>query len=172
MSFIADAVARAQAALEKARQDPGNAMNATSSGQQAAAQWKQYEATIEDALEHAGISGIDVQIDERGHATLVGGVSSDEQRATAVAMVEQFQVTGLDVQLEVMAPMGPATNNPLDGAHGPVQYTVKAGESWWGIANRIYGDGKLWKQLKAKNNNPKMLHPGAVITLPRKEELV
>ena len=41
-----------------------------------------------------------------------------------------------------------------------------------GIASRIYGDGKLWEQLKARNNNPKLLHPGAVITLPRKEELV
>ena len=49
--------------------------------------------------------------------------------------------------------------------------TVKAGESWWGIAARTYGDGTLWKALKAANNNPRMIHPGTVITLPAKGDL-
>ncbi len=169
MNMIADAIARAKAAVEQAKQDPGNAMSLAR--ERAAAQWKQHEATIEDALEHAGISGVDVQIDEQGRAKLVGVVSSDDERDTARAMVEQFKVASLDVQLEVAAPVGPATNNPVDGASGPVQYTVKAGESWSGIANRIYGDGRLWKALKAKNNNPRMIHPGTVITLPPRDQL-
>lgn len=62
-----------------------------------AAKWKQQEETIEDALEHAGISGVDVQIDGKGYAKLVGSVTSEADRDTAVAMVEQFAVTGMEV---------------------------------------------------------------------------
>ena len=126
---------------------------------------------MEDALEHAGISGVDVQINDQGYATLVGTVSSEQERDTAAAMAEQFDVIGLDVALKVVAPAPSEGGNPLAGATGPVQYTVKAGESWWGIAHRVYGNGGLWKALKAKNNNPKMIHPGTVITLPLANQL-
>jgi len=131
--------------------------------------WKQVEVTIEEALEHAGISGIDAQIDQGGFAKLVGQVASEEDRQTAVAMAEQFEVTGLDVQLEVVPPE-PATE-VVAPADQPIKYKVKAGESWWGIAARVYGDGLLWKSLKAANNNPKMIHPGTEIILPPKSTL-
>lgn len=135
------------------------------------AKWKQVELTIEDALEHAGISGIDAQIDNNGFAKLVGQVASEEDRQTAVAMAEQFQVTGLDVQLEVVAPPADTGADVVAPSDQPVKYKVKAGESWWGIAQRVYGDGQLWKSLKAANNNPKMIHPGTEITLPPKSAL-
>jgi len=66
-----------------------------------AARWKEQEETIEDALEHAGISGVDVQIDGKGYAKLVGSVTSEADRDTAVAMVEQFSVTGMEVALDI-----------------------------------------------------------------------
>lgn len=137
-----------------------------------AAKWKEQEETIEDALEHAGISGVDVQIDGKGYAKLVGSVTSEADRDTAVAMVEQFAVTGMEVALDIVPPPPADTStNPLEGATGPVKYTVKAGESWWGIAARTYGDGTLWKALKAANNNPRMIHPGTEIVLPPKDAL-
>ena len=135
--------------------------------------WKDQEETMEEALEHAGISGVDVQIDEHGFAKLVGTVASELDRDTAVSMVEQFSVTGMDVQLEVAPPaVTEAGDNPLAaGGDQPVHYKVKAGESWWGIAHRVYGDGNLWKSLKAANNNPRMIHPGTDIILPPKSAL-
>jgi len=131
--------------------------------------WKAQEETIEEALEHAGISGIDVQIDAKGFAKVLGTVGSDNDRDTAVAMVEQFSVSGMEVAIDVVPPPPPepAAAVPAGGA----KYTVKAGESWWGIAARTYGDGTLWKALKAANNNPRMIHPGTEITLPAKDTL-
>jgi len=139
----------------------------------AVAHWKKIENTMEEALEHAGISGIDAQIDEHGFCRLFGQVGSEEDSQTATAMAEQFAVTGLDSQLLVVpVPQEmAATTEELKAIDEPVKYTVKAGESWWGIAARVYGDGLLWKSLKAANNNPKMIHPGTEITLPPKATL-
>jgi nucleoid-associated protein YgaU len=177
-NVVGEALAKAQAAIEQAKRDrqaqeQAASAQATKNAQaSAAAAWKAHEETIEDALENAGISGVDVQIDSEGRAKLVGTVTSDQERDTAVAMAQQFKVTNLDDQLKVVA-AAPTDNsdNPLNGATGPVKYKVKAGESWWGIAQRFYGNGKLWKTLKAKNNNPKMIHPGTEITLPLKNQL-
>jgi len=180
LNVVGQAVEKAKAAVEQARKereatqtrDQASAQAKAQNDQRAAAaKWKQQEETMEDALEHAGLSGVDVQINEQGQAKLVGIVTSDQERDTAVAMAQQFQVTDLDVQLQVVAAAPSEGGNPLDGATGPVQYTVKAGESWWGIANRVYGSGGVWKALKAANKNPKMIHPGTVITLPLKDQL-
>jgi len=134
-----------------------------------ALKWKQQEDTIEEALEHVGLSGIDVQIDGKGYAKVLGTVGSEGDRDTAVALVEQFAVTGMEVAIDIVEPppAEPATEIPAGGA----KYKVKAGESWWGIAARTYGDGTLWKALKAANNNPRMIHPGTEIVLPAKDSL-
>jgi len=161
------AAASALAGVQKAMDDASKAAAATAAE---AVKWKRQEETIEEALEHAGISGIDVQIDNKGFAKLVGTVGSDNDRDTAVAMVEQFAVTGMEVAVDVVAPP-PAEAAPAGSGSGPTTYKVKAGESWWGIAARTYGDGTLWKALKAANNNPRMIHPGTEITLPSKETL-
>ena len=163
-----DAIKAAQAAAALA--EIQKAMDETTRVAAEAAQWKQTEETIEDALEHAGISGVDVQIDGKGYAKLLGQVGSDNDRDTAVAMVEQFDVTGLESQLEVVPPP-PPDPAPAAPAGAGTHYKVKAGESWWGIAQRTYGDGTLWKALKAANNNPRMIHPGTEIVLPAKDTL-
>lgn len=136
-----------------------------------ALKWKEQEETIEEALEHAGISGIDVQIDGKGYAKVLGTVTSANDRDTAVAMVEQFSVTGMEVAIDVVAPPPPEPAAAGAVPAGGTKYTVKAGESWWGIAARTYGDGTLWKLLKAANNNPRMIHPGTEIVLPAKDTL-
>lgn len=199
-NVIAEAVEKAKAAVEaakaeKARQDAENVKKALAAAQSVQAQavadaakaniqaaidavskakaWKDKEETIEDALEHAGISGVDVQIDSNGFAKLVGVVTSDLERDTAISITEQFELTGMDSQLKVEpAPAASASEDPFAGkADEAVKYKVKAGESWWGIAARVYGDGTLWKALKAANNNPKMIHPGTEIVLPPKGSL-
>ena len=181
LNVVGEALEKAKAAVEQARKEreaaqehdrrAAAAAKAEDDKHAGAAHWKAVEATIEDALEHAGLSGVDVQLDEKGRATLVGSVGSDQERDTAVAMVQHLQISNIDDQLQIVAAAPSEGGNPLDGAIGPVQYTVKAGESWWGIANRVYGNGSLWKKLKAANNNPKMIHPGTVITLPLKDRL-
>lgn len=172
-----DAIAAIVAAAEtaKAQEAAASAAREASAKQAALNRWKELELTMEEAMEHAGISGIDAQIGEDGFCRLVGTVASDEDRQTVIAMAEQFAVTGIDAQLEVVPPpaedAGAAAPEVSAGGDQPVKYKVKAGESWWGIAQRVYGDGLLWKSLKAANNNPRMIHPGTEIVLPPKSAL-
>lgn len=161
------AAAQLQAAAATAQ------LQAAAAAVTAAAKWKEKEEIIEDALEHAHISGVDVQIDAHGYTKLIGEVTSQADADTAVAMAKHFEVPTLESQLKVVAPAaaGPASD-PFNGnPNQTVIYKVKAGESWWGISQRVYGDGTLWKALKAANNNPKMIHPGTEIKLVPKDTL-
>jgi nucleoid-associated protein YgaU len=165
-------VALAQHKLAEVQKAMDAATKAAADAAAEAAKWKQQEETIEDALEHAGISGVDVQIDAKGYAKVLGSVTSEADRDTAVAMVEQFPVSGMEVALDIVPPAPvEASASAVASASGPVNYKVKAGESWWGIAARTYGDGTLWKALKAANGNPRMIHPGTEIVLPQKDAL-
>ena len=49
----------------------------------------------------------------------------------------------------------------------PRTYTVKKGDTLWGIACRFYGDGTKWGTLAAKNgvSDPRKLQIGKVLTL-------
>jgi LysM repeat protein len=44
-------------------------------------------------------------------------------------------------------------------------YTVVSGDSYWGIAQRLLGNGGRWQEL-SKLNNDRALHPGMVIRVP------
>ena len=49
-------------------------------------------------------------------------------------------------------------------------YTVKKGDTLWGIAEQFYGDGNLWKKIHYANEdlikNPKKIYPGQVLKIP------
>ena len=49
----------------------------------------------------------------------------------------------------------------------PRSYTVKKGDTLWGIATRFYGDGTRWRELASKNGvgDPKKLQIGKVLAL-------
>lgn len=49
----------------------------------------------------------------------------------------------------------------------PRTYTVKPGDTLWGIACRFYGDGTMWRTLAANNGiaDPKKLAVGKVLVL-------
>ena len=52
----------------------------------------------------------------------------------------------------------------------PKTYTVKAGDTLWVIAKKVYGDGSKWKQIYEKNKSvigkdPNLIRPGMVLTI-------
>jgi nucleoid-associated protein YgaU len=48
------------------------------------------------------------------------------------------------------------------------EYTVKPGDTLWGIAQKECGDGSVWPKIYHENrwvigNNPNLIHPGQVL---------
>jgi nucleoid-associated protein YgaU len=67
---------------------------------------------------------------------------------------------------EVMTASSPARN-----AANPRTYTVKAGDTFYGVARDVLGDASRWRELLALNNDlvhgdPTRLQVGQVIVLP------
>lgn len=51
----------------------------------------------------------------------------------------------------------------------PTSYTIKKGDTLWGIAKRVYGDGSKYKKIVSANSsikNPNLIYVGQVIVLP------
>ena len=59
----------------------------------------------------------------------------------------------------------PLTTNP-DREIG--KYTVRKGDTYWGIAVRVLGDGRRWREISDLNAavKPSQLKPGMVIRVP------
>ena len=74
------------------------------------------------------------------------------------------------VQAEVNARLnGAPAAAPAPAASGQ-QYTIVAGDTLWGIAERFYGDGTRWNEIYAASSlssgNPNLIFPGEVVTIP------
>jgi len=79
-------------------------------------------------------------------------------------------------ELVVMAedPVLVATSSapqPRPASSPPKTYTVKRGDTLWGIAKRFLGDGSRWKEIYNANvnvigKNPNLIYPGQVLRIP------
>lgn len=52
-------------------------------------------------------------------------------------------------------------------------YVVKKGDTLWGIARQVYGDGASWTRIQQANpvvlKDPDLVHPGLVLRIPKGE---
>jgi len=71
--------------------------------------------------------------------------------------------------LSELAPQ-PAKPSPKTATTPGTTYTVAKGDTFWSIAQRVYGDGKLWTKIKQANPGVDMnaLMVGQVIKIPPK----
>lgn len=83
------------------------------------------------------------------------------------------------VRLAQPLPSGPAMP-PLDAAAAPTtvsaaaDYVARPGDSWWTLAERVYGDGRFYRALFAWNRaiDPRVsLVPGTTLQLPPADRL-
>ncbi|MDR0721782.1 MAG: LysM peptidoglycan-binding domain-containing protein [Treponema sp.] len=77
------------------------------------------------------------------------------------------------VSVESRPVPGPAIPGILGTVPAVQEYTVKAGDSYWSIADRFYGDVQLWRIVYEANkdrminpDNPHLIFPGMALTIP------
>lgn len=74
----------------------------------------------------------------------------------------------------VALPVDPTVNAAVAAAASAPTYVAAAGDSWWNLAERAYGDGRLYRALYAWNRviNPRVsLAPGTPLEIPSKPRL-
>ena len=87
-------------------------------------------------------------------------------QAAALPAGTEFAPPAADPDLEAAAPI---VATPIAGG-----YVVRPGDSWWSVAERAYGDGRLYRALFAWNRaaQPRLtLAPGTPLVIPPLEEL-
>jgi nucleoid-associated protein YgaU len=65
-------------------------------------------------------------------------------------------------------PEAPPPPPPPPPAPEPRTYTVVSGDTLWAISERFYGDGSQYQRIASASgiNNPDLIHPGQVLTIP------
>ncbi len=88
------------------------------------------------------------------------------------ASVQQQDMTATEAALSGMAPVGAPTSVPVTSAMlkagAPMQYTVKRGDTLWGIASMYLKDPWLWPEVWVINPhvpNPHLIYPGDTLNL-------
>lgn len=129
-----------------------------------------HASTLLFMLQANAIFNVNVEVAD-GHCTLEGQCATEEERDKAIQTVESYEgIAGLSVDIDLDDEEDDDEFDVLletpDDEPDPVTYTVKKGDSYWGIAKRTLGSGRKWKLLKQANGNKKVIHPGDVLLIP------
>lgn len=106
--------------------------------------------------------------------TLAAGCASDESTASSESVAAAPRPAAIDTSNDNVTPVddiGQATAAAGDLSlrdDAPLHYTVKKGDTLWGISNHFLRDAWDWPQLWYDNGqikNPHLIYPGEVLTL-------
>lgn len=119
------------------------------------------------------VTNLDIEVNE-GAVTVGGSVESADLKNQVVSLIKGTQgVSGVTDKLTVM----PKVAGSEVTKEGQTVYTVKYGDTMWGISEKFYGDGSKYmkifeanKEVWAKHNNdPNILYPDWKLVIPPAE---
>jgi nucleoid-associated protein YgaU len=97
------------------------------------------------------------------------------RESTAPSGVQSLKTPSPPFTVAVSGQPAVASPTPAPTSMAPrpavVTYTVRSGDTLWGIAQRFYGNGALWPRIYAANrgvigNNPNLIYPGERLVIP------
>ena len=125
---------------------------------------------IESSFDELPIQGLVVEVN--GDTVALGGVAKDQptkEKAILIAgNVEGIAAVNAD-QLVTMQQIS-AENERVEENYEPVFYTIKKGDTLWGIAEDFYKDGSKYPLIVEANieviKDPDLIYPGQAIRIP------
>lgn len=131
-------------------------------------------SVIVDALTAHGLGHLTVHVDAELACTMQGQIASLEDEAIAIDLAYvngAFDVTTDFLPLDGEAwPEPEASEAPApDGLVGTT-YLVERGDSYWRIADKLWGDGRHYERIRSANPGKERLHPGMFLEIPEAPE--
>jgi nucleoid-associated protein YgaU len=125
---------------------------------------------IESSFEELPIQGLVVEVNE--DTVALGGVANDQatkEKAILIAgNVEGIAAVNAD-QLVTLQQIS-EENEREEESFEPVFYTIKKGDTLWGIAQDFYKDGSKYPLIVEANieviKDPDLIYPGQAIRIP------
>lgn len=125
---------------------------------------------IESSFDELPIQGLVVEVN--GDTVALGGVAKDQptkEKAILIAgNVEGISAVNAD-QLVTMQQISDE-NVREEETYEPVFYTIKKGDTLWGIAQDFYKDGSKYPLIVEANieviKDPDLIYPGQAIRIP------
>ena len=139
-------------------------------------------ALIED--EGLDIEDLSIEVDDDGNVSVYGTAADESTQKKAIKLLKNAEgVTSVDDQLEIYEGDDDEEydededDEEYDDEETVADsniYTVKYGDTLWGIAEKFYGDGSKYMKIfeanrhlwKAHNNDPNVLYPNWELTIP------
>lgn len=131
------------------------------------------KVSVEDyAIAESASNGLDVSVEVklkqyRDYSTKTIKIETEAKKTTA-AVTQQTQQTN-KTETEKTATV--TTDRAADTAPKATTYTVKKGDTLWGIAKKFLGDGAKYTPIynanKDKIKNPNLIYEGQTFTIPQ-----
>lgn len=101
------------------------------------------------------------------------GDATDVEVSLTFKQYQEFKTKTVEVLAgESEAEITVTENRETSNAPTTDRYTVKSGDTLWGIAKTYYGDGSQWKRIADANpqiGDPDLIYPGWELAIPSKE---
>jgi len=97
-------------------------------------------------------------------------VNLEKVHVAVAALVDQNKPIPIESTVVPTTKPTVKTENNTQRGSASDTYVVAKGDTLWGIANKVYGDGSRWVEIAQANSltNPQLIHAGDVLKLPRR----
>ncbi len=136
---------------------------------------KELGEKITKMLQDKGLDIAQLKVEVKDQKVAVSGTANSEKmHQKAIELIKGIEgVKGVEDDIKVM----PKVEGSEVTEEGETVYTVKSGDTLWGISEKFYGDGSKYTRIfeankevwKDHNDDPNIIYPNWKLVIPPKE---